>query len=197
MNKFSMFIAAGFALAASVTAASAEGLYVSGQLGFSGGGGEYGNTGADLVLDMGQVGSLAVGNDFGNIRVEGEIAFRQNNFDHITGVPVDGEMSSLALMANAYYEFGDNGWFFRPYLGAGLGAANVTHTSVFFGTDDEDTTFALQLMLGGSIPFTDYFAMTVDWRLFGAVPSFVTKFGTPFDQGYGISSVMLGARYTF
>jgi len=195
MNKLKTIIVAGFALAASATAVSAEGLYVGGQLGFSGGGGEFNNTGTDLIFGMGRVGSLAVGQEFGNARVEGEIALRKNNMDNFGGVPVSGDMSSTAFMVNGYYDFGGDTWFFRPYVGLGIGAANVTFTTP--SVDDNTTTFAMQFMLGGTIPFTDNFAMTVDWRLFGAAPSFQNAVGTSFEQDYGTSSLMLGARYSF
>jgi opacity protein-like surface antigen len=170
MNKLKTIIVAGFALAASTTAASAEGLYVGGQLGFSGGGGEFNNTGTDLVLGMGRIGSLAIGKEFGNARVEGEIALRHNNMDNYNGSPISGKMSSTA---------------------------NVTIVSPAYPVDDNETTFALQLMLGGVIPLTDSFAMTVDWRVLGAVPSFQSTSGIPFEQDYGTSSLMLGARYSF
>lgn len=197
MNKFKTIIVAGFALAASATAASAEGLYVSGQFGFGGGGGEWDNSGTDIIYGMGRLGSLAVGKDFGHARVEGEIAYRHNNLDNWMTLPLAGEISSMAFMANAYYEFGDNGWFFRPYLGAGIGAANVTLTSADIVTDHSATSFAFQLMLGGAIPFTDNIAATVDFRVLGAAPQMEYTDGTPYDLSYATSSLMLGARYTF
>lgn len=187
---------AGFVLAASGAAACAEGLYASGQLGFSWGGGAYADGIQDLELDTGLVVSGAIGTDLGNVRVEGELAYRQNDIDNVGGFPVTGEMTSLALMANLFYDFGD-GSGFTPYIGIGLGAAAVTMESVdLFNVDDSDTTFALQFMLGGSFPISENLLMTVELRAFGAVPQFVDIIG-PFDQPYGVGSLSLGLRASF
>lgn len=202
MNKFKVLLVAGFALAASTTAASAEGLYAGGQIGFSGGGGELDNSGIDLTLAGGFVLSGFVGKEFSNARLEGEVAYRQNDMDSWTlggaSASVVGEMSSFAFMANAYYDFGPKTWPFRPYLGIGAGAAYVTLTSADYGnTNDSDLTFALQLIAGGSIAFSDSLAMTVDLRSLGAVPAFSDPGGFQYEQGYGVASLMVGVRQSF
>lgn len=201
MRKMKIWLVAGLVMTAGAPAASAEGLYVGGNIGFSGGGGEVDNSGLDLNLDTGIVLSGVVGKAFGNARLEAEIAYRQNDMDNVDLVgPIAGEMSSFAVMGNVYYDFGDTTWSFRPYVGIGIGAAGVTLTSPdygFTGTDDTDTTLALQIMLGGSIPLSGGMAMTVDLRSMGAVPEFVANDGTPFEQDYGVASLMVGVRQSF
>lgn len=202
MKKFKILLVAGFVIMTAATAASAEGLYAGGLFGFSGGGGEINNSGMDLVLAGGFVFSGVVGKEFSNARLEGEIAYRQNDMDSYTlgglSGPANGEMSSLAFMANGYYDFGPKTWPFRPYLGIGIGAANVTLTSPDYNdTDDSDLTFALQIIAGGTIAFSDSLAMTVDLRSFGAVPTFTDSFGNQYEQGYGVASVMVGLRQSF
>lgn len=198
MDKLKILLVAGFALAINATAASAEGLYAGGSIGFSSGGGEVDNSGIDLYLDTGLVLNGVVGKEFGNARVEGEIAYRHNDMESADFFgPVDGEMSSLAFMANAYYDFGSSDWSFRPYLGIGIGAASVTLNSIDYPANDTSTAFALQIMLGGSIALSDGLAMTVDLRSFGAVPEFVDLGGAPFEQAYGVGSLMVGVRKSF
>ena len=89
--------------------------------------------------------SGAFGHGWKNIRVEGEISWSRIEmdsveYDHIgyQGVPlpgpfidlindsvrVDGTGSSLALIANGWYDL-DTGTNFLPYVGGGLGATNV------------------------------------------------------------------------
>jgi len=79
--------------------AAAQGLYAGGQFGFGLGDGEFDNTGFDLDLDSSPFINGFVGKDLGSVRLEGEIAYRQNDMDNLGGVPVVGEMSSTALMA--------------------------------------------------------------------------------------------------
>ena len=202
MKKLKTLFIAGIALATGVSVASAEGLYGGGQIGFSGGGGEFNNTGIDLVLAGGMVVSGFVGKEFTNARLEGEIAYRQNDMDSWTlsgiSAPVNGTMSSFAFMGNAYYDFGSKTSSFRPYIGIGAGAAYVTLTSIDYGnTNDSDLTFALQFILGGSIAFSDGLAMTVDLRSLGAVPAFSDPTGFQYEQAYGVASLMVGVRQSF
>lgn len=199
MKTLKILFVAGFTIMAGATAASAEGLYAGGHFGITGGGGEDIDFAVDMQLAGGFMLSGFFGKEFGNGRVEGEIAYRENDMDNYGGFPIAGEMSSLAFMANGYYDFGAKSWAFRPYLGIGVGAASVTmnSASTYYLTTDTDTTFALQIMAGGAISFSDSLAMTVELRSFGAVPTFTDVFGNQYDQGYGVASLMVGLRQSF
>ena len=189
---------AGIAAMMGAPAVSAEGLYAGGNIGFSGGGGEYDNSGLDMTLAGGFILSSYIGKEFDNARLEGELTYRQNDlyyFDFFG--PLVGDMSSLAFMANAYYDFGSKSSTFRPYIGIGLGMANVTMNSVDYATYDTDAAVALQIMIGGSIALSDGLAMTVDLRSFGAVPTFVDIGGFQYEQAYGVASLMVGVRQSF
>ena len=68
-----------------------------------------------------------------------------------------GEVSSIAVYANAYYDF-DTGTQFRPYVGAGIGFADVDVEYAPSGVgiiDDGETKFAYQLKAGASFAATD------------------------------------------
>jgi len=193
MRILTIWLAAGFALLALPAVAAAQGLYAGGQFGFGLGGGEFDNTGFDLELDSGPFVNGFVGKDLGSIRLEGEIAYRRNDMDNLGGVPVVGEMSSTALMANLYYDFG-SGAGVTPYVGIGLGAADVKFDS---GVTDSETTFAMQLMLGVAFPISQTLSWTGELRGFAAFPEFHDNLGVPFEQEYGIGSLAIGLRATF
>lgn len=198
MRALTVSFVTGFVLIAGAGSASAEeGLYAGGLLGFTGGAGEYAGTGFDIEFAGGALLGGFIGKDLGNqVRIEGELAFRQNDLANYAGVvPVVGEMTSQALMGNVYYDFGDSSETVF-YLGIGMGAAVVTMDSTDFGVNDSDTTFALQLMAGGSFPVGEGLLMTIELRSFGAVPTFVDNVGA-FEQGYGVGSLSLGLRQSF
>ena len=79
--------------------------------------------------DTGFAVSGRVGYAFGNgFRVDGEVAYRQNDFDTINidgesvGSPVyDGDVSSWAFMLNGLYDI-STGTSLTPYVGVGVGA---------------------------------------------------------------------------
>lgn len=200
MKGLKVIIAAVIATAAMASSASAQGTYAGASLGFSGGGGDD-NFGYELTLDGGVVFNGFFGKEYGNARLEGEIAYRQNDMESFTflGVtaPALGEMSSLAFMGNLYYDFGSPTSSFRPYVGIGLGLASVTMNSFTYDTYATETSGAVQLMIGGTVPLSGGSAVVIDLRSFAAVPTFVDGSGLQYDQGYGIGSLMIGYRQGF
>lgn len=196
MRVLSIWLITIIAFVAGGTTAFAQGFYVGGQLGAGAGGGDDVSFGADLVLDTGPFVDLFVGKSFGNVRIEGEYAFRQNDMDTWNSIPIPGEMMSHALMGNLYYDFGTASGI-RPYVGAGLGFADVTLDSTFYATNDSDTTFALQVMGGVAFPMSGNLMMTLDLRVITASPRFVDGFGFSYEQEYTIGSFAIGLRTTF
>lgn len=99
----------------------------------------------EVTFDPGPRLSGALGREWGNFRVEGEIAWRRFKLDslrynHFTvagnplpdavidsinpTVSADGTGSMWILMANAWYDF-DTGTKWTPYIGGGLGMLNI------------------------------------------------------------------------
>ncbi len=193
MRTLVVLFVAGFVLVAGGTPASAEGLYAGGLLGVGAGGGETDNSGIDLEFDPGLFVNGFVGKDLGSVRVEGEVAYRQNDMNKFGGIPVSGDMTSVAFMANIYYDFGE-GTGITPYVGLGLGAANITFDSA---VKDTDTAFAFQLMAGMSFPISQSMSIIADLRIFGAIPEFEDGLGVQFEQVYGVTSVAVGLSVSF
>lgn len=74
-----------------------------------------------------------------------------------------GDITSTALFVNGYYDFGAGGAF-QPYIGAGLGFAdvNVTYNPSGIGIiDDSETKLAYQLKAGATYLVSD------TWEVFG------------------------------
>lgn len=190
MKAIAVALVAGLTLTAGAASAAAEGLYVGGAFGYGGN--------SDATVDSGTVIGGFVGTHFGNHgRIEAELAYRQNDLA-VLGIPVSGEVTSLALMGNAFYDFGD-GSGFTPYLGIGMGFASVTLDSAFYNTDDTGTAVAVQAMAGAAIPFTESLSLTVEGRAFGTVgPSLEDNFGNEaIVTGYYTYAAMLGLRKRF
>ncbi|WP_291836844.1 outer membrane beta-barrel protein, partial [Brevundimonas sp.] len=81
------------------------------------------------------------------------------NLTPATGPCADpsGEIKSTTIMANVIYDFGDESWAFRPFIGLGAGV-NIVNTEFIgsfggfrttsFGADDTSTKLAAQAIAG-------------------------------------------------
>lgn len=170
-------------------AASAANAYI----GFQGGlnfahEGEF--AGLDLTYDLGYAVGLTAGYkwDF-NLRTEVEIVYRENDIDEFDGDPTIGDVNSLAFMVNGFYDI-DTGTPWTPYVGGGLGLANVEIDS---GGSDDDTVFAFQIGAGVGYDVTPALTVTVDYRFFGTEDADIVGL----DLEYLNSTIMAGLRYNF
>lgn len=199
--------AALLAAAAFATPAAAEDLYGRIEVGLGFGGGletpreiniapQFGGDGA---LDGGWSASAAVGSSVAaGIRLEGELAYRTGDIEKSAGIAPGAEASVTSLFANAIYDFTREGQF-RPYLGAGIGAARVDAAafniavlpSDLVGFDDTDTKLAYQVLAGVGVGLSDGLTLDLGYRYLaapdlefsgrGALGVF-RKFAADFDQ---------------
>lgn len=165
------------------------------------------------------------------LRVDGEITYRRNDVDKSTFLASDGvtffnltdenpsgHVRSYTLMANAYYDF-RNSTGITPYIGGGIGAANVggTYTSSVSPftlradtIDDSDWGFAAQAIGGVSIALSHNLSLIADYRYLKAfdISTFQVQADAPAipDQAaaslggrgdYENHTVMVGLRYSF
>lgn len=110
---------------------------------------------------------------FGRHRFEVEFAVRSSDLDKcIFGtLPVyfEGDISSLSLMANLYWDFKHSGRNWYPYVGVGVGGSHVNIESNFapFGnTEIDDNVYALQLMAGSSYKVRPYLELFAEAKYF-------------------------------
>ena len=166
MNKI-WIVGLAMALILSVASSALAAPYVSGNFGmvslsdstFSTGGGS-----AEVSFDSGFGFIAAVGNNFEGLRGEVEIAYRTNDADKISAIgfseSTNGDFSSTAVMGNLLVDLAISESV-RPFLGAGIGLANVDADG-----DEDDTVFAYQAIAGLGFPLTHVTTLDLQYRYF-------------------------------
>jgi opacity protein-like surface antigen len=114
--------------------------------------------------------------EFGDYRVEGEVAYQKNEVDRIenNSLPVDlgdglilssMEASMLTFLLNGYVDF-SYGSAFSWFVTAGFGFARIDGEMTVNGvTDDEDdTVFAYQLGVGAGYAVTESVTLDCKYR---------------------------------
>jgi opacity protein-like surface antigen len=194
-------IAFGGALVAALgpgTASAQHGFYVSGHGGFLFLPKLEGTTGNTLFvndfttkIDSGYVfgGTLGYRFSWGG-RIEGEVSYGRNGISDFRLLPsevppltstIDGHFTALTIMGNALYQF-ELFPRFRPYLGAGAGAAQtrmlvnlslppnlaaIAGVSTLRYVDDRQWVFAWQGIAGAEYSITERLALGLRYRLLG------------------------------
>jgi opacity protein-like surface antigen len=133
-------------------------------------------------FDPGVYAGGTAGFDFGFLRLEGEISYRDSEINSVTDQSsgfrysgVDGNLGALAVMANAFFDM-HNATPITPYWGGGIGfaAMHVSDTHAFDGQsvqhlypEDDDTVFAYQVGAGLEIALNPMVSLDVGYRYFG------------------------------
>jgi opacity protein-like surface antigen len=173
------------------SAADSGGWYVRGDAGatfgarIDGTGGPKSDTG--WTLDAG------VGKSFGNgWRAEGQVLYLDNS-----GKSGFGDSKVTAGLASVYYDFApDSQW--RPFLGAGIGIAQVKEDGGPAAAPHGDkTTFAYQVGGGIAHPFNDQLTGEIAYRYLGAPDVKFGGAGARVNGDFGASLVTVGLRYKF
>lgn len=163
----------------SITICSAEGPYVSGNLGISiPNDSDASDPTGTVTLESDNALALgaALGYNFGNIRLEGEFAFLENDLDKASiagtgSINISGDTSSTTLLFNGYYDF-KNESNFISFLSAGVGTSKVevsTITVTGYGTvtsSSDDTVFAYQVGAGVGYKIIKKVIFDVKYRYF-------------------------------
>jgi len=138
---------------------------------------------SDAVIP-GSRGELALNDGFGvtaalgyawqnGLRTEAELGYRRNGLDKVSGGAfgtrftgdVDGHVSALSGMVNVLYDYKTSGNF-TPYIGTGIGVADVTAVSDRLRVDSNDLNFAYQFMGGVRYALTDHVSLRTGYRMF-------------------------------
>lgn len=201
-----MAAAAVFVLSGAAQAADwREGLYIKGGAGWNYAEDQSytaGGAPVDVEMQDGYAVSGAVGMDYGNMRSELELSHRSNDLDAVTvsGTPVagvGGDVNATALMLNGYYDIPlGTGLPLTPYVGAGIGAANVNADGYTVGgvsADGDDTVFAYQAMAGAENEVAPKTALYTEYKYFGTDD--ISIDGADID--YDNHSIMAGVKYSF
>ena len=220
MKKTLVLLFAGLVVAGlSAAPASAADHYVSGNVGLS--------WMSDISIAEDEAGSFdeinvesgltllgAIGCDYGDYRLEAEIGYQQNDIDGVNaievdepeftiegvGVPAEGDISVLSLMANGYYDIDLGG--VDLYATAGMGVAQVSFEDFRYGDaieedggsmDFSETTLAWQVGAGLAVPIGTNIALDARYRYF-ATTDFSIQ-GT--NMNVASHNVLLGLRVGF
>lgn len=178
-------------------------------------------TPATLDFDAGLGANASVGYSFDSndwaaggsiLRIETELLFKVDDTDTVTVTGAGsfdgtGDVSAFGVMANAWYEL-HTGWAWRPYLGAGVGIANISLNNVGFRpagagadlgvVDDDDWVFAYQFGAGISYELSAHTILGLEYRMFATTDAeLVNATGTSFDADYLSHNVGLFIRFLF
>ncbi len=193
-----------------------EGAYISGNIGvtflpdseFEFFGAEVAQSSHDPGFNIGG----AVGYDFGNIRAEFEVTFRTAQWDEFAAGPTvpgcpctgpdDDHFSATSFMVNGFYDFNIENSRVVPYLGTGLGGANVRLDGNDTGLTvvDTDFVFAYQFMGGVGFEVTPSTTLTLGYRYFATTnPNFDIFLapGSEIQVTIDAHEIVAGARFTF
>jgi opacity protein-like surface antigen len=151
----------------------------------------------DIEFDNGYMIGGALGYAFEQgFRIEGAMDYRHNDIDDNTA---SGNVNSLAGMFNGIFQLPVD-FPVKPYIGAGLGLANIRMDANAFGSkflDDDDTVFAYQGMAGITYEVNPAVAVGAGYIYFATQDATVkTKAGTGFDAEYASHNFMIQLRFS-
>jgi len=173
----------------------------------------------EAQFDEGTGFGIAIGYDFGMLRLEGEFEYRRNPVEGIAAsAPVNGiaiaantgRVSAWSFLLNGFFDI-ETGTLLTPYLGGGIGLANIRWENVFYlgfpsVFDDNDTVLAYQFVGGIGIAINESWTMDIGYCYFAAVdPNIDWSFPVIFlpssagstDLEYKSHNVSLGIRIAF
>lgn len=159
-----------FLTAFGVSVAGAES-YISGSMGLasvSDANIDTGSNSGEIEFDSGFTATGAYGQTLGDAgRIEVELGYRTNDIDKVNGLgitDIDGDIATVSLMGNAFYGLSNNSRF-TPFVGAGLGFANI-EADIERGDEEDDTVFAYQVAAGASMAVTETLDIDLQYRYF-------------------------------
>lgn len=147
------------------------------------------------------------------IRLEAEGTYRQNDLDELSvdtvfsipvggvTVPLDGDVSSFAFMANIWFE-PQVGEHWLPYIGGGIGGVYIDADASSGGVsliDDSTTVFGGQVGAGVGYAITSNVVVSLDYRFMVTADPEFDEVGTSdkLDAEYLNHSIMVGVRGHF
>lgn len=156
---------------------------------------------ADLSTDLGFSAGIKLGRKINYFRFEGEFDYKTNDLDDFEGVPSDGDLTSLSVMINGFYDINTN-TMITPYIGVGVGFSQVSldWSVPGFGqiADDDDFVFAYQFAVGVAFSASPNTTIDIGYKYFATEdPSLTDVTGFPFDAEYSSHNLVVGARFNF
>jgi opacity protein-like surface antigen len=155
------------------------------------------------------------GFDFGFLRIEGELSYKNWEMSSLTEqtgqtrfANVDGSVGAFAMMCNAFFDL-RNASPVTPYIGGGVGVATLylsdtyaTETSTGYRTrvyeSNDATVFAYQAGAGIEIALTKMLSLDIGYRYFGtAKAKFDNHTATTTELKFESHNASVGLRVKF
>jgi len=154
----------------------------------------------EFEFDAGYNVGGALGYKYKMLRIEGEVAYRQNDIDQfkIGAITVDapGNIGAFSAMANVYFDF-ENHTAWTPFIGAGAGwaSAEVEDLTIsgFLTGDEDDDGFAYQFIGGFGYEVSEALTANLEYRYFAMDDP---EFGA-IKADYKTHNIVVGLRYVF
>jgi opacity protein-like surface antigen len=167
-----------------------------------------------IEFDPGVYVGGTAGYDFGMIRLEGELSYRQNEMDKLTDrgntgfdySGVDGDVGVFTAMANAFLDL-HNDSPITPYIGGGMGLATIyiSETSATIDgirqpiyAEDDESVFAYQAGVGLDIALNRQTSLDIGYRYFETEKA---RFNSDWEQSKSLKlqshNVAVGFRFKF
>lgn len=124
----------------------------------------------NVSFDTGLALAGTAGYDFDGFRIEAELGIRENDVNTVDGLQAGGNLKTSSLLVNALYDF-ENSSRLTPYLGAGIGGADVLANEIRVGNrtlDDSQVVLAYQLKAGIGWDLPKDVALSLDYSYFTA-----------------------------
>lgn len=161
----------------------------------------------NVDTDTGWAVMPSIGYRYGNgVRTEFELGYRSNDVDGVSGAAAaasGGEITAKSAMLNLLYDV-DTGSRLMPYVGAGIGYAQVDYDGVrpvgvgVNRINDDDNVFAYQGMAGLSYWVNESLEVAAEYRYFATQdPDFRTSAGVNVEGEYDSHSALVGLRWNF
>jgi opacity protein-like surface antigen len=132
------------------------------------------------------------------LRLGGELSYRNSEVDRIDLEGIgsvhgsDGNVGALAMLFNVFIDL-EMGGPVTPYLGGGIGFANLSIDDVPYYDDDDDTVFAYQVGAGLAFNVQRNLVIDLGYRYFGTDEADFEYSS----MDYQSHSAMIGFRYTY
>ncbi len=162
--------------------------------------------GSSFDFNEGYNASGSLGVKLGTLRVEGEVAYRESNISQATvngtTFGASGDVSALSFMGNVYHDF-ENKSAWTPYVGGGIGAAQISFSDVLASTalrvDDDDLVLAYKFEAGFALELDDNLDLYANYNYFATTdPEFTNSVTlTKFQTGYKSHNLGFGLSFRF
>ena len=150
--------------------------------------------------------SGSLGMSLGALRVEGEVAYRESKVSQATVAGAtfgaSGDVSALSFMGNVFYDFKSKSpW--TPYVGTGIGAAQLSFSDVLGSTalrvDDDDLVLAYKFEAGLALELDDNMDLFANYHYFATTdPEFTNSVTlSKFQTGYKSHNLGVGLSFRF